>query len=470
VTTAETPGRQEKKGLEVEVEVNELDAGQVELAVRVPAEPVSRIRDQVLRAFARRASIPGFRRGKAPRAVLERYVDQEALKEQIIGELLEAAYDAAAEKAGIQPLGRARIADADLTEEGALTFKATVTLRPQISLGEYKGLKAVRQITAVTDSQVEAELERVRSRHAQFGELPPEAAIEKGDLAIVDYEMLVEGEKREDASASGYPLEVGADQLFPELNEALLGGRPGDVREFDVNYPQDHSDQSLAGRSAHFRVTIVQARRRQLPALDDEFAEQVSDLHTLQELRDRIRGNLETIGQAIADEEVRNQLMRQVSESASLDVPEMIVGRETDRRIDEITEELERRNLSLHQHLQQIGRSFEDWRADLEAEARQAARRALLLDEIGRREKIEVTEEDLDGEIHRIAKAENMDAERIHERLRDPAEMNRLATRLYHRKVLQFLVDQAEISEEIVEPKPEAPEPEQAEQGPAEEQ
>lgn len=442
----------EARELEVEVETTPLEGGQVELTVRVPAEPVNKVREEALRAFSRRVSIPGFRRGKAPRAMVERHVDQLALKDQIIESLVGDAYGAALEKAGVKDLGQPRISEADITGEGVLSFKAVVTLQPEITLGEYKGLQATRHITPVTEEQVNSEVDRLRARQGRYAGLPEGAAIEKGDLAVVDYEMLVEGEKREEASAAGYPLEVGADQLFPELNEALVGARPGELRELDVTYPEAHSDKSLAGKTAHFRVTVAQARRRQLPEADDEFARQVSDLADMAALRERIRQNLEVIGRAIADEDVRNQLLRQLSESASLDVPQTIVDRETDRRIDEITEELERRGLTLNQHLRQANQSFDDWRADLEADARQAARQALILNEIGEREKIEVTEEELHAEVHRLAEVEKTPEERVQERLRDAAELSRVMSRLRHRKILRFLVDQAQVTEEVAEP------------------
>ena len=434
------------------MEVKPLQGGRVELAVKVLPGPVDRMRQQVLRGFARQAAIPGFRKGRAPLSVVERFVDQEALKREIIDGLLEDAYDAATEKAGVKPLDRARIAGAELGEDGALTFTATLTLRPEVTLGEYKGLSATRRLMRVTEEQVEAELERLRARRAQYQELPEGEGAQRGYLAIVDYEVFVEGQKREDRSASGYPLEVGADQLFPELNDALVGARVGETREFQVSYPADHSDQSLAGKTADIKVTLVAARRRQFPELDDAFARQVSSLETLEALRTRIRENLEAIGRALAEEEVRDDLVRQISEASSLTVPQAIVDRETDRRIDEVTEELERRGLSLSQHLRQRGQSFEDWRADLEAEARQAARRALLLDEIGNREGIKISEAEVREEIRRLAAAEGQPEERVMERFQNEAEMNRLLIRLYQRKVLQFLVDHATITDEIVEP------------------
>lgn len=438
--------------LDVQVEVKDLEGGQVELAVCVPREPVQAARDRVIKAFASRARIPGFRPGKAPRAVLERHLDQEALKERIVEALLADAYEAALAKAGLQPLDRGRIYQADLAEDGSLVFSAAVILRPEISLGEYQGLRVTRRVTRVTDAQVEAELERVRSRRAEFQALPQGAAVEKGDLVIVDWDMFVDGERREEGSASGYPLEVGKDELFPQLNEALPDAYPTETREFEVSYPSDHADPSLAGKTAHFRVTVREARRRQLPGLDNDFAKQVSDLETLEALRARIRENLEALGKAIADREVREDLVRQVCDSASLTVPQALVSREVDRRIEEITEELARRGLTLDRHLENIGRAFEDWRADLELEARHAARRALVLDEIGTREKIQVSNEEIEEEIRQQAEAEEIEEARLRERLSNSAALNRLVTRIYHRKVVQFLLDHAQVTEEVVEP------------------
>jgi trigger factor len=441
-----------KPELEVEVETEELAGGQVQLRVTVPAEPVARIREDVLKTFSRRANIPGFRKGKVPRSLLERYVDQDALNQEIIETLVGDACEAAIAKAGVEAINRPRVTDAKLTDDGTLAFSATVTRRPKIELGEYKGLKVTRHVTPVTDAQVEAELERLRSRRAQFRELPADGVIEKGDLVVVDYEMLVDGEKREEASASGYPLEVGADELFPEMNDALPGVKVGDVREFQVGYPETHSDASLAGNTATFRVTAKEARRRQLPELDDEFAKQVSDLASLEELRARLRENLGEIGKAMADDDVRSQLVRQVSEGATLDVPEALVGREVDSRIEDIEAELDRRGLTLNQHRRNIGQSFEDWRADIETDARAAARRALVLDEIGERENVKVTEEEIQEEMHARAEIERIPEREVHERYEDPAMLNRLVTRLYQRKVVQFLLDNAEVTEETIEP------------------
>jgi trigger factor len=441
-----------KATLDVQVETTDLGGGDIELAVTVPAEKVAPIREEVIRGLVRRVNLPGFRRGKAPRALIERQLDQEAVNERITEALLEEAYDEALERVGVKPLGRARIADAGIAEGGAFIFKATLTPRPTVTLGEYKGLHATRHVTRVTDKEVDAEVERLRTRFARFADLPPEAAVEKGDLVIVDYEGYVEGEKHEEASASGYPLEVGADELFPELNEGLVGSRPGETREIAVSYGADHYHPMLAGKRVTFRVTVKEARRRQFPEVDAEFARQAAGLETVEELRARIRETLEAVGRAVAEDDLRSQLTRQACDGATVEVPQAFVGRAVDRRIEEITGELERRDMHLHQHLARLGRSFEDWRADLEVEVREDVRRAIILDEIGTREGIEVTEQDVDQEIHRLAERDGVDEQTVRQRLSESNEFNRLATVLYHRKIVQWLLEHAETAEEVVEP------------------
>ena len=438
--------------LDVEFETNEMQGGELELIVRVPPEQVSPIRERIISTFARRVNIPGFRKGRAPRAIIERHLDAEALKQEITEHLLESAYEAALEKAGIKALGRARISESAIADDGAFTFKTVLSRRPEITLGDYQGLKATRHVTRVTEAEVGGELERLRSRYAKFAELPPDGAIEKGDLVIVDYEGYVDGERVEQACASGYPLEVGVDELFPELNEALLGGRVGETKEITTASAPEHFGPDYAGKPVIYKAKAASARRREFPALDDAFAKQVSDLETLEALRQRIHSNLEVIGRAVADDGVRSDLTRQVCEGASLEMPPAFVGRAVDRRVAELEEEVQRRGMSLSQHLSRLHRSFDDWRADLEIEVRDDVRRALVLDEIGTREKVEVSDEEIEAEIARIAEQERTTPEKVHEQLHDSEAFNRMATRLYHRKIVQFLVDHAEVAEEVAEP------------------
>lgn len=441
-----------KSGSEVEVEVERREGGQVRLSVRVPSERVAAERSRLVKALARRADIPGFRKGKAPRAIVERHIDQEALKREVVDSLVSEAYEAAVAKAEITPLTTGRIEGADLDAEGALRFAAEVVLRPEMELPDYKGMKATRRVVPVTEEQVEAELQRVRERLAQYVELGAEVALEVGDLAVVDYDMVVDGKKREEGSVEGYPLEVGADELFPQLNEVLVGARVGETRTVTLTYPADHPEQGLAGKTARFEVAVRQARRRQLPELNDEFARRVSDLETMEALRGAVRRRLEAVGEAIADMDLRQALVRQVCDGASVQVPEALVSREVERRVEEAEKELARQGTTLRAWLASRARPLEDWRAEVEAEARLAARRALVLDEIGRREGVRVSDEEVEEEIRREAALSQMGEGDPGRDLSRPGELDRIADRLYQRKVVQLLVDHARIEDEVVAP------------------
>lgn len=441
--------------LNVEVETQELEGGQVALLVRVPPEPVLAARRQVVSAASRRVNIPGFRKGKAPRALLERYLDPEYLQKQLIEHLLPEAYDAAVKQSGVTPLTDPELDDVELADDNALTFKATITRRPEITLGDYQGLKATKYVSPVTDEQVQAELDKVRARAAHHADLPQGASLEVGDLAVVDYDMYLGDEKREQGSTTGYPLEVGADELFPQLNDALPGAALGETRDFEVTYPENHADPELAGKTATFKVTAKQARRRQLSELDDDFAKGVSDLATLDELRARVRENLVRLGASVADQDVESQLLRQVVESASLDVPGVVVQHEVEHRLADISAALERRGDDLHSHLRRLGRTFDDFRADLDSEARQDVRQTLILDEIGDREKIQVTPEELHAGFHEIGEREKLSDHDLHARMEDSRERARLVNRLHRRKTIRFLVDHAEVTEQVGEPKKE---------------
>ena len=433
--------------MEVQVQVEELEGGESALSVEVPSSVVRETRERVLQELSSRVSLPGFRRGKAPRSLLARYLDEERLREQLLDRLLPQACEAALEKAGIQSLDRPRLEQPELTEEDRLVFKAVVTRKPPVNLPEYKGLKLRKPPAAVGEEQVQAELERLRASHRRFEPVTGRAA-QAGDLAIVDYDLLLEGQVKPGAGAKGYPLVIGSDNLFPQLNDALPGLEVGQTKAVVVSYPADYFDPELAGKQAEFRVTLGEIREQVLPDLDDDFARRASKCQTLQEVRERARRNLEEFATMVAEAELRNRAVREVVDGAELSLPEALVGREVDAAIDRETERLERQGLTLEQHLRQTGGTFEQWRKELELEARQAVKQLLVLDAIGEREKVEVSQEDLEAEVARVAAADEITQEGARERLLAKGELERTAGRLFRRKVVDLLVASAEVTEE----------------------
>jgi trigger factor len=436
--------------MEVQVQVEELERGETALSVEVPASVVRETRERVLKEVAQRTSLPGFRKGKAPRSLLSRYLDDEQLREEMLERLLPQACQAALEKTGIQSLERPRVEEPNLTEEDCLLFKAIVTRKPEVKLPEYKGLKLTRARSAVSEEQVEAELERLRARHRRFEPVSDRPA-QAGDLAIIDYEPAAEGEVKPEAGTKGYPLVIGSDTLFPQLNEALPGLRPGETKTVPVSYPADYSDPELAGRQVEFRVTLRELRQETLPELNDDFARAAGQCQTLEELRAQLRRSLERFAAAVAEAELRSGAVREVVDGAELELPEALVGREVDLAIDRETERLERQGISLEQHLRQSGSNFERWRRELELEARQRVKEALVLDAIGEQEKIEISQEDLEAEVARVARIEEIGEEQARARVLGSGQLERSVNRIFRQKVVDLLVASAEVTEEKAE-------------------
>jgi trigger factor len=264
----------------------------------------------------------------------------------------------------------------------------------------------------------------------------------------VDVALLVEGERHEQGSATGYPLEVGSDNLFPELNESLVGAKVGEERRVPVNYPADFHRPELAGKSGEFVVTVRQIKERQLPELTDEFVRQQTSITSVEKLRERMRRGLEAVGEAMAESNLRNELLSQVVEASQVELPGEPVEREVARRAAAVEEEVERQGVSLESYLARRGFTEQAWRRSLATEARNDLRRALALDAIGRAEHIHPTDKEIDRELAEQAKEEGRTPEQVRRRLERADDLDRIVNRVYHRKVMEFLVRNAEVTSE----------------------
>jgi trigger factor len=275
--------------------------------------------------------------------------------------------------------------------------------------------------------------------------------------------LLVEGERHDQGSATGYPLEVGSDKLFPELNESLVGARVGEERRVPVTYPADFHRPELAGKSGEFAVTIGQVKERVLPELTDEFAREHTSITSVEKLGERIRRTLEAVAEAMAESNLRNELLGQVVEASQVEVPAAPVEREVARRAEAVEEDVERQGASLESYLARRGLSEQAWRRSLAVEARNDIRRALVLDAIGRAEKIEPTDKEIERELAEQAKEEGRTPEQVRRRLERADDLDRIVNRVYHRKVMEFLVRNAEVTSETAAAQEAAPaEPEAA--------
>jgi len=384
--------------------------------------------------------------------VAEAILGQEAITEEAQRLAVTAAYFEAIEGAGIEPYGPPTFEDEHLEPDGSLRLRVAVPRAPQVTLGEYKSLPATRRVAHVTDEQVETELRRMQEEHAEFVTVSDEP-VQTGDLAIVNYDLFVESERREGAGAEGYPVHVGSDRLFPEVSQGLEGSRPGDTRIIAVSFPPDYHDAEIAGKSGEYHVEVTQVKRRQMPPIDDSFARMVSQkARTLEELRENLRSGLTALYKLTNERAVEEELIEQAVGNAEVAAPPALVERETDRRVERLEGDLAERGLTLEAYLERTHQTIEQVRGEMAPDAEAAVRRSLVLDEIGKAEKIEVTQQEIDAEIERMAERLGDRPERVRRAIEREERWDAVRDRLYFGKVVDVLVENASITEEEVEP------------------
>jgi trigger factor len=444
----------------MQVTIDRQDDGRVALSIEVDAQAMDRAVARVYHQYGRRLSVPGFRKGKVPQAILERYLSPEDAAEEAIEDLAGEGFRQAVEEHRLSPVGRATLEKSDRRDDGSVVITAVVPVRPEVVLGPYKGLKAAKTVAEVTDEHVAAELDKLRGRHAEYRQVE-DRGVEAGDLAIVDATLLIDGQPHEQGSATGYPLEVGSDTLFPELNESLIGAGVGEERRVPVTYPADFHRPDLAGKSGEFVVTVRQIKRRELPELTDDFVRRHTSVPSADELRQRIRNTLEAVAEAMAESNLRSSLVDQVVAGSQVEVPAPMVEREAGRHQAALERELDEQGATLDAYLSRRGLSEAAWRRSLEVEARGDVRRALVVDALGDAERLEPAEAEIDAEIALLAREEGRSPEQTRRRLERAGELDRIINRVYHRKVMEFLVQAAEITTEQAAEAPDQPAPEE---------
>lgn len=411
--------------------------------VRVEVEPeeVTRALERASRQIARRLVIPGFRPGRAPRALVERRVGREALVEEALEHLLPEAYARAVELTGIEPIDRPRIEDLGRLEEGQpLTFRAVVTVRPEVELPDYRALRVAPEPVQVEPEHVERVLERLRQQHATLVPVDdPAHAVQPGDVVTLDFRGEdPEGQPVAGARGEGVLAEVGADQLRPEFERHLLGMRAGEERTFELTFLDDDPEEALRGRTVRFTVRVRDIRRKELPALDDDFAA-VLGYGSVEDLRRDVQNRLQHRLAADAEQRRREQVLRQVVEGARVDVPDVLVERRVDELVDDLRRDLERQGTSLEAYLSGAGKDLEQLRAELRPRAEQAVRTELVLDAIARRERIAVTEADLAREAELLARGSGRTLAEIRRLLRHPEVRRRVVADILARKTVERL-------------------------------
>jgi trigger factor len=416
-----------------------LDNNQGVLTIEVEAEKVDQALDQAFKKVANRVNIPGFRKGKIPRKLFEARFGVESLYQDALDILLPVAYGEAVKETGIEPVDRPEVDVEQIGKGQPLIFKATVTVKPEVKLGAYKGLEIEPKDFTVTDDAVEEELKRMQQRNAELFKVE-EGNVQNGDIILLDFEGFQDGVAFEGGKAENYSLEVGSGTFIAGFEEQLVGMAIGEEKEINVTFPEEYHSPNLAGKDAVFKVKINEIKRKNLPELDDEFAKDVSEFDTLDELKADIRKKLEERAAKEKDNYVREQLIQKASEAAEIDIPAVMIENEIDRMVQEFAQRLQYQGVSLELYYQFSGMTEEALREQFRADAESRVRSGLTLEAIAKAENIEVTEEDINEEMNKLSEIYKRPADELRRIFESQDNLAGLKRELRIKKTIDFLV------------------------------
>ncbi|MGG2971793.1 trigger factor [Geobacillus stearothermophilus] len=425
------------------VKWEKLEGNEGVLTVEVDAEQVNKGLDAAFKKVVKNIALPGFRKGKVPRVLFEKRFGVEALYQDALDILLPEAYAKAVEEAGIEPVSMPEI-DIEQMEKGkSLIFKAKVTVKPEVKLGQYKGLEVEKMDTTVTDEDVENELKRLQENYAELV-VKEDGTVENGDTVVIDFEGFVDGEPFEGGKAENYSLEIGSDTFIPGFEEQLVGMKAGEEKEIQVTFPEEYHAEQLAGKPATFKVKVHEVKAKQLPALDDEFAKDIDEeVETLDELKAKIRARLEEAKKNEAETALRNAVVEKAAANAEIDIPAVMVQNETDRMLREFDQRLQMQGLNLQLYYQFSGQDEAALREQMKEDAEKRVRAALTLEAIAKAENIEVTDEEVEEELQKMAEAYNLSVDKLKELL---GSLEGVKEDLKWRKTIDFLVEHSTVA------------------------
>jgi len=407
------------------------------LTVEVEASEVTKGLDEAFQKVVKTINVPGFRKGKLPRPIFEQKFGIESLYNDALDIILPVAYGKAVEEAGIEPVDRPEVSVEQMEKGKTLIFTAKVTVKPEVKLGEYKGLEVEEMDAAVTEEDVQAELTRLQEQQAELV-VKEDGVVEKGDTAVIDFEGFVDGVAFEGGKGDNYPLEIGSGSFIPGFEDELVGAKTGVETDVNVTFPEEYHSADLAGKAATFKVTVHEIKGKVLPTLDDEFAKDVNDeVETLADLKAKLKTDLEASKKAQAENSLRDALVEKATENAEVEIPEVMFENQVDNMIKDFEQRIAQQGLNLDLYYQFTGAKEEDLRAQMRKDAEIRVKTDLVIDAIIAAEKIEATEEEMTEELNRLSEMYNIPAEQLQLML---GGMDAVSADIKIRKAVELLV------------------------------
>ena len=379
------------------------NGNQVELEIAIDKESFDKAVEAAYRKNVKNMNVPGFRKGKAPRSVVEKMYGKGVFYDEAINALLPKAYDEAIAECGETPVGQAEFDIVSLDDNGVV-LKASFPVKPEVTVKEYKGYKVTRAVAPTTEEEVNAQIEQVRARNSRTVDITDRAAAE-GDIAVIDYEGSVDGVPFEGGKGEKYNLTLGSGQFIPGFEEQIVGHVAGDAFDVNVTFPTEYHAAELAGKAAVFKTVLHEIKFNELPELDDEFAKDVSEFDTFSEYKADVEAKITERHNAEADREVENKLIEKLIENLEADIPEAMFVTETENQVRDYDNRLRMQGLDLNTYLKYTGMTLDNMREQFRPMAEKQVKTRLALEKIAELENIEVTEEEIENELQKIADA-----------------------------------------------------------------
>ena len=414
------------------------NANEIKMEITIEAEKFENAIKKVYFKNAKYFNIPGFRKGKAPQNIVEKYYGKEIFYEDAFNEIAGEEYEKAIEESKVEVVGRPQIDIVTMEKGQDLVFTAIVATKPDVELGKYKGIEIEKIEYNVEESDIENNLKQMQEKNARV--ISIETPVENGNIAVIDFEGFVDGKAFEGGKGENYSLEIGSGSFIPGFEDQVIGMKIDEEKDINVKFPDEYFSKDLAGKDATFKVKVHEIKKKELPELDDEFAKDVSEFDTLKELKDSIKERLVKENEQKAKYEKEEAVMKVVTEGMKVDIPAGMVEVEVDNMVKDMEQRMSYQGLKLEQYLKMLNKTEAEFRKDYEPQAIEAIKSRLALEAIIKAEKIEATEKDLKEKLEEMAKNYGKTAEELE---KNDNIKEYIKQGIENEKAIEFLVENA---------------------------
>lgn len=418
------------------------NANEVKLEITVEATKFDEAIKKVYFKSAKYFNIPGFRKGKAPMQIVEKYYGKEIFYEDAFNEVAQEALEEAIKENKLEVVSRPDIEVTQIEKGKDLIFTAIMQTKPEAELGKYKGIEIKKIEYNVSDEDIEHELGHMQEHNSRLVSIE-DRPVESGDIATIDFEGFVDGKAFEGGKAENHDLEIGSNTFIPGFEDQVIGMKIDEEKDIKVKFPEEYFSKELAGKDAIFKVKVHEIKKKELPELDDEFAKDVSEFDTLKELKADIKAKQEKQNEEKAKYETQDAVIKAVCENMKVEIPSGMVEMEIDNMLKDIEQRLSYQGLKLEQYLQMMGKTMEDMRKEYEPQAIEGIKSRLAIEAVAKAEKIEATDKEIDEKLKEMAK--NYGKENDEEFLKNENVRNYIKEGLASEKAIAFLVENAKI-------------------------